>query len=159
MERYDSEERIERLLEDFTENLTPKACRPMGLSSSEINCLSEETGDDVTSLLDTIEAISAVVRPRQPSEEFMAEVIQIAQERLEEKIPLQKIQNIIGMLVAHEDFRKSFFQDMVGACRSIGVNLTPMEIAALSNLREEVVGEFATSLDERITKFFQPGML
>ncbi len=67
---------------------------------------------------------------------------------------VEKIQRIIGMAVTIEDFRKSLFQDIVAACRGIGLSLTPKEIAALRNLKEDAVKEFANSLDERITKFF-----
>jgi hypothetical protein len=58
------------------------------------------------------------------------------------------------MAVTVEDFRKSLFHDIVAACRSIGFDLTPKELAALRNLKEDAVKEFANSLDERITKFF-----
>ena len=84
----------------------------------------------------------------------MARVSAAVQERFRDQVSKEKIQKIIGMAVTIEEFRKSLFTDIVAACRSIGLTLTPKEIVALRNLREDAVSEFANSLDERITKFF-----
>lgn len=154
MKKRRSEEKLENLLVDFTDNLTGKASEWMELSSArQINSLSEET-DDVLSLFETVRTISSVIQPKQPSEEFIARVSHAAQEKLQEQISIEKLQRIIGMLVTDEDFRTGFFRDIVDACRSVGFNLTPKEAAALGSLKEEAVKEFANSLDERITKFF-----
>jgi hypothetical protein len=153
MKTTESQEKLEKLLADFTESLTGQTSRSMELSSEEISSLSEET-DNALSLLETVRTISSVTQPKQPSEEFIARVSHAAQERLQEHISAEKIQRIIGMAVTDENFRQSFFRDMVAACRSVGLDLTPREIAALSSLKEEAVKEFANSLDERITKFF-----
>jgi hypothetical protein len=85
---------------------------------------------------------------------FEAKILQVVQKRFQEQVSVEKIQRIIGIAVTMEDFRKSLFQDISAACHSIGMSLTPKELAALTNLKEDAVKEFANSLDERITKFF-----
>jgi hypothetical protein len=108
------------------------------------------------SLTETARIIAAVTQPRQPSEEFMNKVSNAVQERFEEQqqISVEKIQRIIGMAVTSDDFRKDLFNDMVAACNDAGFSLTLREIAALRNLKEDAIEEFANSLDERVTKFF-----
>ncbi len=145
--------KLEKQLADFTESLTQGAAWPRKLDSGGTNSPPEEA-DEILSLFETIRTVSSVIQPKQPSEEFMARVSHAVQERFQEQLSTEKIQRIIGMAVTKEDFRKSLFHDIVAACRSIGFNLTPSEIAALKNLREDAVEEFANSLDERITKFF-----
>ena len=147
------EKKLERLLAEFTESLAGEANEPMELSSEEINSLSREM-DDVRSLFETIRTISSVIQPKQPSEEFVSKVSEAVQEDFEKQVSTNRIQRVIGMAVTMEDFRKSLFHNVAAACRSIGLSLTPNEIALLRNLKEDVVKEFANSLDERITKFF-----
>ncbi len=166
MRKGKSQENLEKLLVDFTEGLDE---RP-GLRSEQLDSLSQalkkldqESSDlaspnmrdeSILSLLETVRAISAVVQPKPLPEGLMSRVSQAVQERFQEKISREKIQRIIGMAVTMEGFRKSLFHDAVAACRTFGLSLTPKEIAALSNLKEDAVNEFANSLDERITKFF-----
>jgi hypothetical protein len=158
MKKRWSRKKLEKLLVDFTESLTGEVSESMELSSArQINSLSEET-DDISSLLETVRTISSVMQPEQPSEEFIARVSHAAQERLEEQISIEKIERIIGMAVTDEDFRRGFFQDIVATCRNAGFDLTPREIVALRNLKEDAVKEFANSLDERITKFFSANL-
>ena len=111
-------------------------------------------GPEEESFCETIQTISSVIRPEQPSKDFVNRVSNAVQERFDQQISTEKVQRIIGMAVTLEDFRKSLFNDVVVACRSVGFSLTPKEIAALKNIREDAVKEFANSLDERITKFF-----
>ena len=153
MKKRGSEEKIEELLADFTESLTGKADSSVETGSEKMDSISEET-DEVSSLFKTVQTISSAIKPKQPSQEFMDKVSQTVQERFQEEISTEKIQRIIGMAVTMEDFRKSLFHDIVAACRSVGFDLNPKEIAALRNLKEDAVKEFASSLDERITKFF-----
>lgn len=183
MKKRRSKEKLEKLLADFTESLAGGAnCsmepsfeeskflseKNLGADSALAFCESEDSflvvGDptssysakprEVASLLETVRTISSVIQPEQPSEDFAAKVSHAVQDRFQEQISTEKIQRIIGMAVTVEGFRKSLFHDVVAACRSVGFNLTPKEIAALRNLREDAVEEFANSLDERITKFF-----
>jgi len=137
MKKKGSKKEREELLKDLLEDLTD------GLTGPEEEALSE-----------TIQAISSVTQPKQPSKDFVNKLSSAVQERFDQQISTEKIQRIIGMAVTLEDFRKSLFNDVVAACRSVGFSLTPKEIAALKNLREDAVKEFANSLDERITKFF-----
>ena len=148
MKKRASEEEIEELLVKFTENLTEKAN-----GSEEIDSLSTETGD-ASSLFDTVRTMSSVIQPKQPSKEFSTRLSQVVRARFQEQIAAEKIQRIIDKAASDETFRKSFFRDMVAACGSIGLSLTPQEMAALGELKEEAVEEFANSLDERISKFF-----
>ena len=148
MKKRASEEEIEELLVKFTENLTEK---PNG--SEEIDSLPTETGD-ASSLFDTVRTMSSVIQPKQPSKEFSTRLSQVVRARFQEQIAAEKIQRIIDKAASDETFRKSFFRDMVAACGSIGLSLTPQEMAALGELKEEAVEEFANSLDERISKFF-----
>jgi len=153
MKKRKSEEKLDKLLADFTDDLIE--------STGSSKCSGFEDADspssgkeEILSLFETVRTISFAVQPKEPSEEFVDRVSKAAQERLREQISAEKLQRIIGMAVTGEDFRKSLFQDVVAACRSIGLVLTPKEVAALSNLKEDAVEEFANSLDERITKFF-----
>ena len=151
MKKRGSEEKLDKLLADFTENLTGEAVTAVEVGSEEIDPASRE---DLLALFEIIQVISSVIQPRQLPEEFAVRVSHVAQERFQGQVSMEKIQQIIGMAVTTEDFRKSLFQDIVAACRGIGLSLTPKEIAALKNLKEDAVKEFANSLDERITKFF-----
>jgi len=153
MKKRDSEEKLEELLVEFTESLT-------GGTSAELGSLPEEIGDALP-LFDTVQAISSVLKPEQPSEEFAARLSHAVQERFQaqRKKSAQKIRTIIARAVTDEDFRTSFFRDVVVACRSIGFELNAQEVAALRNLKEDAVKEFANSLDERITKFFPANLL
>ncbi|MFC1715782.1 Os1348 family NHLP clan protein [Candidatus Poribacteria bacterium] len=150
MEDERLEEKLEMLLVDFTENLAAEP-RATGAVYEEITPSSAE---EASSLMGTIQTISSVVKPKPLPEGFAARICDVAQERFQEQIPSEKIQQIIGMAVSREDFRRSFFQDIAAACRGIGLSLTPTEMAALRTLREDLVDDFANSLDERITKFF-----
>jgi hypothetical protein len=137
MKKKRSEKRREELLASFMEDLTG------GSSDTE-----EEA------LFETARIISSVMQPRQPSEDFIDRVSNAVQERFQEQVSIEKIQRIIGMAVTLEDFRRSLFSDIVSACHSVGFALNPNELAALKDLKEDAVEEFANSLDERITKFF-----
>ena len=148
MKKRASEEKLEKLLVEFTENLAEKAD-----GAEEIDSLSTETGD-ASSLFDTILTISSVIQPKQPPKEFAARLSQVVRTRFQEQIAAEKIRRIIDKATSDETFRKSFFRDMVAACGSIGLSLTPQEMAALRELKEDSVEEFANSLDERISKFF-----
>ena len=148
MKKRASEEKLEKLLVGFTENLAEKAD-----GAEEIDSLSTETGD-ASSLFDTVLTISSVIQAKQPPKEFSARLSQVVRARFQEQIAAEKIRRIIDKATSDETFRKSFFRDMVAACGSIGLSLTPQEMAALRELKEDSVEEFANSLDERISKFF-----
>lgn len=150
MKRIRSEENLEKLLVDFTENLTGES-KAMRLNSENVDSMAKE---ETSSLFETIRTISSVIQPEKPSEELMARVSRAAQEEFSKQVSTEKIQRIIGMAVTMDKFRKSFFQDVVAACRGAGFSLTPREVATLRSLKEDSVKEFANSLDERITKFF-----
>ncbi len=135
----------DKLLADFTENLTGQANTTAAASSED---------KELLSLFKAVQTIYSVIQPEQLPEGFASRMSYAVQERFQERMSAEKIQRIIGMAVTIEDFRKSLFQDIVTACRGIGLSLTPKEIAALRNLKEDAVKEFANSLDERITKFF-----
>ena len=153
MKEIGSEEKLDKMLADFTDDLVAEASESKELSYKKINDLSDGKGE-ILSLFETVQTISSVVRPSEVSHEFMDRVSMAAQQRFQERISTEKIQKIIGMAVTVADFRKALFNDIVSACRGIGLSLTPREIAALRNLKEDSVKEFANSLDERITKFF-----
>lgn len=108
-----------------------------------------------------IELLSKLLKPKAPAADFerrlsvklQSEFQKVQQEK--EKViglDMEKIQRIIGMAVTNESFRKSLFQDAAGACRNAGFNLSELELAALKNLKEDAVIEFADELDERISK-------
>jgi len=151
MKKKRSEKKLEKSLVNFTDNLTWKTGKAVECSSQRTDSPSEK---EVSSLFETIRIISSVIQPKQLSEEFADRISAAAQKRYQEQVSEEKIQRIIGMAVTMEDFRKSLFQDIIDACRGVGMILTPGEIAALRNLKEDAVKEFANSLDERITKFF-----
>jgi len=151
MRKGRSEEKLERLLANFTESLTEETDATVAANSKEIDPLLRE---EVLPLFRTVQIISSVIQPRQLPEGLETRVSHVTQERFQEQMSAKKIQRIIGMAVTMQDFRKSLFRDIVATCRGIGITLTPNEIAALRNLKEDAVKEFANSLDERITKFF-----
>lgn len=151
MKKGRSEEKLEKLLADFTESLTGETDATMAANSGEIDPLLWE---EALPLFKTVQIISSVIQPRQMPEGLETRISHAAQERFQEQMSAKKMQRIIGMAVTMEDFRKDLFRDIVATCRGIGVTLTPSEIAALKNLKEDAVKEFANSLDERITKFF-----
>lgn len=164
MKKGISEKKLEKLLVDFTESLTGEAGGATKLSSEDFDCLLEET-EARSSLFETVWAIESAIQPeqpaeesstqtKQPSEEFSNNLLQAVQERFQEQNSARKIQSIIGMAITDDGFRKSFFQDVVATCRNFGFDLTPQEVAALIDLKEDDVEKFANSLDERITKFF-----
>ena len=144
MKKRASEERIEELLVEFTENLTEKADG----SDKSVSVPEEAEGD--RSLFETVQMLSSVIQPKQPSEDFSARL----SETLQERMAAGRIRRVIDKAITDEGFRKSFFHDMVAACRSIGLSLTPQEMAALGELKEDSVEDFANSLDERISKVF-----
>lgn len=149
-------EKLEDFLVDYTESLTGKVVMGMTKNISKENSKDSTLSKEEKSLFETIQIISEVLRPRWPSSEFTDRICYSVRDKFEAlpDISTEKIQRIIGMAVTMEDFRKNLFQDVVTACESVGFNLTPKEIAALKNIREDAVKEFASSLDERVTKFF-----
>ncbi len=151
MKKRRSEKRLENLLVSFTEDLTGEAGEIVDLHSEEMDSLSEK---EVLSLFEAVQTISSVIQPEKAPEGLVNRISHTVKGRFQEQISAEKIQRIVGMAVTMEDFRKSLFQDIVVTCRSIGLALTPKEIVALRNLKEDAVKEFANSLDERITKFF-----
>ena len=151
MKKRRSEEKLEKLLVDFTENLTGGVDRYLDLNVEEMGPVSKK---EVLLLFETIKTMSSVIQPRELPQEVVNRVSYAVRERFQEQMSTEKIQRIVGMAVTMEDFRKSLFQDIVSTCRGVGLSLTPKEIAALRNLKEDAVKEFANSLDERITKFF-----
>ena len=155
MKKRDSKERLERLLVEFTESLGEDPGR-----AEEILSSSAET-EAALSLLNTVRLISSVIQPKQPSEEFSARLSQAVQERFQQRTFEEfgdKIRRIVDMAASDDDFRRNFFRDRIAACRSIGLDLTPQEMAALREIKEDTVEEFSNNLDERISKFF-PGVL
>ena len=164
MEKGISEEKLEKLLVDFTESLTGEASGATKLSSEDFDCLLEEN-EGRSSLFETVWTISSAIQPEQPSEEFSSQtkqpseefsnnLLQAVQERFQKQNSARKIQSIISMAITDAGFRKNFFQDVVATCRNFGFSLTPQEAAALTDLKEDAVEKFANSLDERITKLF-----
>ena len=153
MKKKYSEEKLEKLLADYTDDLNADTGGSKYSSTEEMDSLSGQKGE-VLSLFKTVNIISSVIHPKQTSEGFVNRVSEAARKRFHEQVSTEKLQKIIGMAVTVGEFRKAFFRDIVSACRGIGMSLTPREIAALRNLKEDSVKEFANSLDERITKFF-----
>ena len=144
-------EKLEKLLVDFTDSLTEARGRSGELDGREMDDMAKE---DPKGLLKTIVSISSIIQPKEPSENLLKKVSDAALGKFDNQLSTEKIQRIVGMAVTMEEFRRGLFHDIVGACRSVGFSLTPKEVAALRNLREDAVKEFANSLDERITKFF-----
>ena len=106
--------------------------------------------EDSVSLFDTVRAISSVLQPKQPSEEFASRLHQAVQERYQKRMVVERIQRIIGIAVTDESFRRSFFRDMAAACRGIGIDLTQQELDILHDLKEDALEEFSKSLGKEI---------
>ncbi len=118
--------------------------------------------------------LSELLRPKPPSAEFDARLrirLKVEWSRLlqvstpnptkannrtsperSEEADMEKIQQIIGMAVTDEHFRRQLFEDAESACRKAGFNLSELELAALKNLKADAVTAFAGELDERISK-------
>ncbi|MGE5372495.1 MAG: Os1348 family NHLP clan protein [Solirubrobacterales bacterium] len=60
------------------------------------------------------------------------------------------LQEIIGKAVSDEKFRQTLLKDPASATKSY--NLSPEDMSKLKSLTEEVLGQFSTSLDARISK-------
>ena len=164
MRRRKAREELENLLVDVTEGATERASCSAKARHGNFIYLSQVFDDqtfrdNASSLLETIQTISSVVCPRQPTEEFTARVSNAVQERFQSQVSMEKIQKIIGKAVTDEDFRRSLFQDVVVACHDIGMTLKPREIAALRSLKEDAVRDLSNSLDERISKIFTINMV
>ena len=65
------------------------------------------------------------------------------------------VEAIIGKLATDEGFRRRFLEDAMAALdevRKLGVELTPVEIQALSAMDRDVIRSFASGIDQRLQK-------
>lgn len=63
-----------------------------------------------------------------------------------------QLEQLVGRLVMHPDFRKRFSADPGGAARSVGITLTPEEETSLKNNLDA----FASAADELKSKGATP---
>jgi hypothetical protein len=62
------------------------------------------------------------------------------------------VERTLGKLVTDATFRGRFFRDPAAASFSVGLDLSPGEIDALSSLPREVIERFSQCLDHRICR-------
>jgi hypothetical protein len=62
------------------------------------------------------------------------------------------VERTLGKLVTDATFRERFFRDPAAASFLAGLDLSPVEIDALSSLPLEAIERFSDSLDHRICR-------
>jgi len=62
------------------------------------------------------------------------------------------VERVLGRLVTDAEFRAEFFVEPAGVCREHGLELTPVELAALSQVDEQALTTLATRLDPKIVR-------
>lgn len=59
---------------------------------------------------------------------------------------------MLGKIVTDDEIRARFFRSPVGTCEMLGLNLTEVEMDAISGVLPDRVSRFAMSLDPRIVR-------
>lgn len=62
------------------------------------------------------------------------------------------VERVLGRLVTDTDFRTEFFGEPANVCRDYGLELTPVELAALLNVDERALQMLAAHLDPKIVR-------
>ena len=62
------------------------------------------------------------------------------------------VERVLGRLVTDAAFRAEFFVEPVGVCRNHGLELTPVELAALIRVDAQALQMLATRLDPKIVR-------
>ena len=62
------------------------------------------------------------------------------------------VERVLGKLVTDAQFRAEFFGEPAGVCREYGLELTPVELAALRRVDETALRTLAAGLDPKIVR-------
>lgn len=62
------------------------------------------------------------------------------------------VERVLGKLVTDTQFRAEFFAAPAGVCRDYGLELTPVELAALRRIDEQALRTLAARLDPKIVR-------
>jgi hypothetical protein len=62
------------------------------------------------------------------------------------------VERVLGRLVTDADFRTEFFGEPMSVCRDYGLELTPVEFAALLQIDERALRTLAIHLDPKIVR-------
>ena len=62
------------------------------------------------------------------------------------------VERVLGKLVTDAQFRAEFFGEPAGVCRDHGLELTPVELAALRRVDEAALRTLAARLDPKIVR-------
>jgi len=62
------------------------------------------------------------------------------------------VERVLGRLVTDADFRMEFFGEPASVCRDHGLDLTPVELAALVHVDERALYLLAAHLDPKIVR-------
>jgi len=62
------------------------------------------------------------------------------------------VERVLGRLVTDTDFRTEFFGEPASVCRDHGLELTPIELAALLHVDERALHMLAAHLDPKIVR-------
>ncbi len=62
------------------------------------------------------------------------------------------VERVLGRLVTDAEFRNEFFVEPMGICQNHGLDLTPVELAALLRLDERALQTLADRLDPKIVR-------
>ena len=62
------------------------------------------------------------------------------------------VERALGRLVTDADFRTEFFGEPASVCRGHGLELTPGELSALTQVDEHALKTLATRLDPKIVR-------
>lgn len=64
------------------------------------------------------------------------------------------VERVLGRLLTDPEFRTEFLVQPVGVCRDQGLDLTSVELAALSRVDERALRALAAHLDPKIVRAF-----
>jgi hypothetical protein len=62
------------------------------------------------------------------------------------------VERVLGRLLTDPEFRNDFLEQPVGVCRDQGLDLTPVELAALSRIDARTLRALAVHLDPKIVR-------
>lgn len=62
------------------------------------------------------------------------------------------VERVLGRLVTDAEFRAEFFVEPAGVCRNHGLELTPVELAALLRVDAQALQTLAIRLDPKIVR-------
>jgi hypothetical protein len=109
---------------------------------------------EAAGLVETAARLRAAVASEPPSPAFAARLRERALSELPAARPTagERLQDLVARLLGEEDFRRSFFAAPEATLQRAGIRLSAAEMAALRSMEPEDLEEWASDLDERVSK-------